>query len=167
MQYSVGVEYSLHCLLYLVGQPAGESLAIKDLARFQGISESYLSKAFTKLSKSGIIRSTPGVKGGYELARNPEDITFWDVIEAIEGPSRLFQCGGILKNIVIYEPQEGESNRDCPCLIKDVMHEAEDRMRDFLKEKTLLELHEAVQNVTTKEYKENLKEWFKNAKKSR
>ena len=167
MQFSIGVEYSLHCLLYLISQPAGESIAGKDLAKFQGISESYLSKAFTKLSKSGIIRSTSGVKGGYELARDPEDISFWDVVEAIEGPSRLFQCTGILKNIIIAEPQEKSLSRECPCLIKDVMHEAEDKMRDYLRGKTLLELHLAVQAITTEEYQNNLRNWFKEAKDSK
>lgn len=74
MQYSVGVEYCLHCLTYLVGQPPGETIALKDLASFQGVSETYLSKAFTKLSKKGIIRSSTGVKGGYELAKKMQMI---------------------------------------------------------------------------------------------
>ncbi|MEF9935374.1 MAG: Rrf2 family transcriptional regulator [Clostridium sp.] len=165
MQFSVGVEYSLHCLLYLVSQPSGESIAIKDLARFQGISESYLSKAFTKLSKAGIIRSTPGVKGGYELAKNPEDISFWDVIVAIEGSSYLFQCTGILRNIIIYEPRD--DSRDCPCLIKNIMHEAEEKMREHLKNQSLSDLYTSVQGVTTKKYQEDLKDWFIKARETR
>ena len=39
MQYSVGVEYALHCLLYMVDSPKGQTIGIKDLAKFQGISE--------------------------------------------------------------------------------------------------------------------------------
>jgi len=27
----------------------------------------------------------PGVNGGYELARIPESITFWNIVEAVEG----------------------------------------------------------------------------------
>ena len=70
MQYSVGVEYAIHCLLYLVDVPMGRSIGIKDLAAYQGVSESYLSKVFTKLKKSGVVKSVPGVNGGYELANN-------------------------------------------------------------------------------------------------
>ncbi|MBW9145217.1 Rrf2 family transcriptional regulator [Clostridium sp. CM028] len=82
MQFSIGVEYALHCLLYMVDIPSGKAVGIKDLAAFQGVSESYLSKVYTKLRKSGIVKSIPGVNGGYELARIPESITFWNIVEA-------------------------------------------------------------------------------------
>ncbi len=146
MQYSVGVEYCLHCLTYLVGQPPGETIALKDLASFQGVSETYLSKAFTKLSKKGIIRSSTGVKGGYELAKNANDINFWDIIEAIEGNSYIFRCHGILRNTAILDISD---DRECPCLIKDIMHEAEDKMRDFLKSKSLMQLYLDTNEVMT------------------
>lgn len=161
MQYSVGVEYCLHCLTYLVGQPPGETIALKDLASFQGISETYLSKAFTKLSKKGIIRSSTGVKGGYELAKDANNISFWDIIEAIEGDSYLFRCNGILRNTAILDiPKE----RECPCLIKDIMHEAEDLMRDFLKAKSLMQLYLETNEVMTEQERRDLEEWFKKTK---
>jgi Predicted transcriptional regulator len=53
MKFSVGVEYALHCLLYMVNLEEGKSVGIRDLATFQGISETYLSKVYAKLSKSG------------------------------------------------------------------------------------------------------------------
>lgn len=91
MKFSVGVEYALHCLLYMVNLEEGKSIGIRDLATFQGISESYLSKVYARLSKSGIIKSVPGVKGGYTLARSADKITFWDVVEAVEGREPFFQ----------------------------------------------------------------------------
>ena len=42
MQFSVGVEYALHCLLYMVDIPSGKSVGIKDLATYQGVAETYL-----------------------------------------------------------------------------------------------------------------------------
>ena len=78
MQFSIGVEYAMHCLLYMVDIPSGKSVGVKELAKYQGVSETYLSKIFTKLRKSGITKSTPGVKGGYELARPADNICFWD-----------------------------------------------------------------------------------------
>ena len=103
MQYSVGVEYAIHCLLYLVDVPMGKSIGIKDLAAYQGVSESYLSKVFTKLKKAGVVKSIPGVNGGYELSRKPEHISFWDVIEAIEGSSPLFQCAEIRRTEILLD----------------------------------------------------------------
>src|SRR6266568_2150847 len=98
LQFSIGVEYALHCLLYMIDIPSGKSVGIKDLATFQGVSETYLSKVYTKLRKAGIVRSIPGVNGGYELARKAEAITFWDIVEAVEGNSPLFQCVEIRQN---------------------------------------------------------------------
>lgn len=67
MHYSVMVEYALHSLVYLVDAPDEKTIGIKDLSEFQGLSETYLSKVFGKLSRAGIVSSTPGVKGGYKL----------------------------------------------------------------------------------------------------
>ena len=161
MQFSIGVEYALHCLLYLVDRPSGSAIAVKNLSFFQGISESYLSKVFTKLKKAGIVVSTPGVTGGYELARDPKNISFWDVVEAIEGSSNLFQCAGILKTMVINTEEEIEKySGDCPCIIKDVMLDAEEQMRKYLREKSLYWLNEEVKKVISKEKSEAIKNWF-------
>lgn len=166
MKFSIGVEYALHCLLYLVDRPSGAAIAVKNLSSFQGISESYLSKVFTKLKKAGIVRSTPGVTGGYELARDPKNISFWDVVEAIEGSSNLFQCEGILKTMVINTDEEIEKySGDCPCIIKDVMLDAEEQMRKYLREKSLYWLNEEVKKVISKEKSEAIKNWFESTPK--
>ena len=34
----------------------------------------------------------PGVKGVYALARSAEEITFWDIVEAVEGSESFLQC---------------------------------------------------------------------------
>ena len=99
--FGVGVEYALHCLLFLIDIPAGANLGIKDIATFQGVSVTYLSKVFARLKKAGLVRSTPGVKGGYELACRAGEITFLDVVEAVEGPLSLFQCREIRQNCIL------------------------------------------------------------------
>ena len=163
LQYSIGVEYALHCLLYMVDMPAGKSVGIKDLAAYQGVSETYLSKVYTKLRKSGIVKSIPGVNGGYELARSVENITFWDIIEAVEGSSPLFQCVEIRQREVLLDKENlPESYTKCPCLIKVVMLEAEDQMRQYLKNKTIAWLHEQVKNKIPEDHSKATIEWFNN-----
>lgn len=165
LQFSIGVEYALHCLLYMVDIPPGKSIGIKDLATYQGVSESYLSKVYTKLRKSGVVKSIPGVNGGYELARTPESITFWDIVEAVEGSSPLFQCAEIRqKELLLDKNNLPDTYTKCPCLIKVVMSEAEDQMRQYLKNKTLAWLHEQVKNKIPKEHSEATIEWFNNPK---
>ncbi len=134
MKFSVGVEYAIHCLLYMVKLEEGKSVGIRDLATFQGISETYLSKVYAKLSKAGIIKSIPGVKGGYALARSEEEITFWDIVEAVEGSESFFQCAEIRQNNILLDKDNlPDTHTKCPCLIKVVMSEAEDEMRKYLR----------------------------------
>ncbi|NMM64335.1 Rrf2 family transcriptional regulator [Clostridium sp. P21] len=167
MKFSVGVEYAIHCLLYMVNTEEGKSIGIRDLATFQGISETYLSKVYAKLSKSGIIKSIPGVKGGYTLASSAEEITFWDIVEAVEGSAPFFQCAEIRQNNILLDKDNlPDTYTKCPCLIKVVMLEAEDEMRKYLNNKTLAWLYDEVYNKKVpKEMKNATIEWFNNSKK--
>jgi len=166
MQYSVGVEYALHCLVYLIDTPSKESVGIKDLAEFQGLSETFLSKVFGKLSKAGIVSSVPGVKGGYRLAKSPEEITFWDVIEAVEGPKPIFQCKNIVQNGILYRDKDCSSceSSNSTCTINLVMLEAEEQMREFLRHKTLAWLDKELNHVLPVKQRTDTREYF--AKKS-
>jgi Rrf2 family protein len=167
MKFSVGVEYALHCLLYMVNLDEGKSVGIRDLATFQGISETYLSKVYAKLSKSGIIKSIPGVKGGYALARSAEEITFWNVVEAVEGSEAFFQCAEIRQNNILLDKDNlPDSHTKCPCLIKVVMSEAENEMRKYLNNKTLAWLYDEVYNKKLpKDVEKSTIEWFNNSRK--
>jgi len=126
VKYSQATNYALHTMLYFVALPVGSTIGVHRLAKLQGLSPTYLSKILTKLVKAGIIASTPGVNGGYRLTRNKADLSFLEVIHAIEGTASLFHCGES-------EDQQG-------CLIQEVMTQAEQQMEDYLKERKLVEL---------------------------
>lgn len=163
MQYSIGVEYALHCLVYLANLPVRQPVGIKDLAEFQGVSESYLSKIFTKLAKDDIVRSTPGVKGGYELARSPAKISFWDVVEAVEGRKPIFQCRNIIEKGILNKEaakDTGPCQEAVPCRINLTMLEAEQVMQQYLQEKTLLWLVETLQKELPQEKLKSTGQWF-------
>lgn len=165
MQFSVGVEYALHCLLYMVDRPAGKSVGIRDLATYQGVSETYLSKIFTKLRKAGLVKSIPGVNGGYELSRAPENISFWHIVEAVEGSSPFFQCVEVRqKEILLDKDNLPDSHTKCPCLIKVVMLEAEEKMRSYLDSKTLAWLHAQVKSKLPAEHSQATIDWFNAAR---
>jgi len=157
MNFSIGVEYALHCLVNMIS--LNRPIGIKDLAEFQGVSESYLSKIFTKLVKSSIVQSTPGVKGGYELTKSPRNISFFDVVVAIEGSQPIFQCKNIIAKAVTNDDLEVNDDT-VPCLINHTMLEAEKQMYDFLKTKTLLWLRETLDETLDQEILERNKKWF-------
>lgn len=164
MQFSIGVEYALHSLLHMVDLPPGNPIGVKELSTFQGISETYLSKVFTKLRKAGIVRSLPGVNGSYELARRADEISFWDIAEAVEGATPIFQCAEIRQNNILVDKNDlPPSFTQCPCLIKTVMLEAEAQMRKYLASKSIAWLSKEVRNKFTKDMNNEIDGWFKNA----
>ncbi len=164
MQFSIGVEYALHSLFYLVELKSGKVIGIKELSSLHGISETYLSKIFTKLRKNGIVRSISGVNGGYELARKPTNISFWDIIESVEGPSYIFQCAEIRQKNIFLEEEMTQEEINCPCLIKVVMLEAEEQMRNYLRTKSLQWLKDQVYKDFSEEKKATIDDWIVNLK---
>ncbi|MDG0810342.1 RrF2 family transcriptional regulator [Cohnella rhizosphaerae] len=161
MQYSIGVEYALHCLVYLIDIPADATIGIKELSAFQGISETYLSKIFGKLTKAGIVSSVPGAKGGYKLAKSPADITFWDVVEAVEGATPIFQCKNIKNNSYICRDEDfAACARVTPCVINLTMLEAEESMRNTLRNKSLIWLNEELDRVLTPKARQETRDFF-------
>ena len=126
MKYSQATNYALHTMMYFVALPPGKTIGVQQLAELQELSPTYLSKILTRLVKAGMIESTPGVHGGYRLTRNREELSFLDVIHAIEGTASLFHCGDS-------EDHQG-------CLIQEMMIQAEQHMEDYLKERKLVEL---------------------------
>ncbi|MDU0205947.1 MULTISPECIES: Rrf2 family transcriptional regulator [Paenibacillus] len=165
MQYSIGVEYGLHCLVYLIDIPPDSTIGIKELSAFQGISETYLSKIFSKLTKAGIVSSVPGVKGGYKLAKSPSDISFWDVVEAVEGKAPIFQCKNIKDNSYLCTKDEevAACTKATPCTINMAMLEAEDSMRNVLRNKSLTWLNEELDRVLTPQSRKQTREYFANS----
>jgi len=137
----------------------GQTTAIRDLTQFKLLTETYLSKTFTKLQKAGIVRSVPGSSGGYELARDPETISFWDIIEAVEGPSHFFRCAEIRRNNVVVEDPSIYSAKN-PCLIKVVIAEGEEQMRNYLRGKTLKWLYDSVSPDFSEGRKLDIAHWF-------
>lgn len=160
MQLSNSVEHALHSLFYMIDLPKNRSISIKKIAEIHNIQDAYLSKIFSKLRKAGIVRSTPGINGGYELAKHPEDISFWDIIEAIEGASSFFQCAEFREKNM-FENDPSVFNKECPCLIKVVMLEAEEAYRNTLRNKSLLWVHDQVRPKFSDQTKKAIDDWAK------
>jgi Rrf2 family protein len=64
----------------------------KDIAKKENISESYLENLLITLKNRGIIYTTRGAKGGYTLARSPQDISLLDIYHALEGSVSPVEC---------------------------------------------------------------------------
>lgn len=138
---STGVEYGLHCLLYLSDPSAGVSDAsAKDLAELQGVPVEYVAKLFTKLSRAGIVAATEGVRGGFRLARPAAEISVLDVVNAIDGNKALFDCREIRANCAVFGEKPPAWATRGVCSIHAVMLDAEKRMTESLAAHSLADL---------------------------
>ena len=95
LQVSRRVDYALRAVIHLASeQDGGRISTIAEIAARERLPRQFLEKIFQQLIRSGLVRSRRGPRGGYELGRPAEDVTFRDVIEAVEGPIALNVCVG-------------------------------------------------------------------------
>ena len=92
MNINQATDYALRAVLYLANKPRGEAVEAHEIALRQVVPMRFLLKIMPSLVKSGIIKSKRGVGGGYYLAKDPKDISFLDVVEAVEGPVTINRC---------------------------------------------------------------------------
>ena len=79
-------------MLALAMQEEGENLSVKTVAEEQGISEKYLEQIIPLLTRSGLIVSVRGAKGGYHLAKSSEDYTVGLILRTVEGSIAPVSC---------------------------------------------------------------------------
>ncbi len=63
----------------------GQWVLSQTIHQCTGVPMPYLRKILFALSKAGLVETKRGYRGGFVLARSPEEITFLDVVEAVEG----------------------------------------------------------------------------------
>lgn len=79
-------------MLYLASQPGGAIVPFREIATRMDVPEDFLAKILKTLVKSKLASSTRGSHGGYALGRPASEISFLDVIEAVEGPVKVNLC---------------------------------------------------------------------------
>ena len=84
LQLSKKVEYGLIALRHMAMKPTGNVVTTKELAKEYDLPYELLAKILQKLARAGVVRSLQGVKGGYTLARRPEELKVASIIRIIE-----------------------------------------------------------------------------------
>jgi len=129
MQFTKAEAYGLFGVLYLAEQPAGKITPLSEISETQDVPEKFLAKIFQSLSKSGIIRSHRGVKGGFSLARPADEISFREVVEIIHGPYFLAKC---------FNVEEICERENCP--VKTLLEKAQGALMDVFEKYTIADL---------------------------
>lgn len=135
MQVSRKIDYALRAVIYLTIRSDRRPCSVAEIAAREGVPKKFLEKIIQDLIHSGLVRSTRGAQGGYTLAREPEVVTFKDVIEAIEGPVSVNVCVGA---------GAGGEGHECTlfphCGMLWVWQEAQKRVMDLFANTTLADV---------------------------
>ncbi len=92
MQITRQADYAVRAVLYLAQLGPGQRAATSQIAQEQKIPPSFLAKIVSQLSVAGILQTSRGARGGVSLARDPDNISILEVVEAIDGPILLNEC---------------------------------------------------------------------------
>jgi Rrf2 family protein len=84
-------EYALRAVVWLASQ-SGPLYSTSAIAAGTRVPPGYLSKVLQALSRSGLVTSHPGRKGGITLSQRPERLTVLDVINAVDPLPQILSC---------------------------------------------------------------------------
>jgi Rrf2 family protein len=84
-------DYAVRCILFLSKEP-DRIVTAGEISQSASIPRSFLAKILQRLSKKGVVKSTQGIAGGFQLAKEPGDTNLLEVIEAIQGPVATNLC---------------------------------------------------------------------------
>lgn len=90
MRLSAKTEYAAIAVLELARNwGSDEPVRIRSIAAAHGVPSRFLVQILLQLKGAGLVTSTRGAAGGYQLAQPPEAITLEDIYRVIEGPEEL------------------------------------------------------------------------------
>jgi Rrf2 family protein len=92
MLFSTKAEYGIRLMVELGKTADSAPVSLSSVADAELLPLSYLEHLVAKLREAGLVSSTRGAHGGYQLARPPEEIEMLDVVQALEGPIAPMEC---------------------------------------------------------------------------
>ena len=125
MHITLESDYAIRIVYCLV--KADRRLDAHTISERSSVSLRFSLKILRKLVASGIVQSFKGAKGGYVLAKKPEDITMREVIETVEGPYRFSRC------LDSEYPCTHGGSCDCPfqCVFDDISQTVREKLEQI------------------------------------
>jgi len=130
MKLSTKGRYATRILLCISRLQGENPVPKKRISEQEGISTDYIEQIIVPLKNAGLVNSVRGLRGGFRLAKTPEEITVYDILAASEGDINLVGCLA-----------EGCSRSDT-CVVQRVWQGASNKLKDYFSEITLRELHD-------------------------
>lgn len=142
MKLSSRSRYGLCAVLDLALEYGKGPLQIKVIASREDISNKYLEQLMTILKTSGLVRSLRGPKGGYMLAKPPNEVKLNEVFTVLEGPLVTVEC--------LQHPQF--CPRCAECITRQVWSDVQDAMLGVLEAINLQDLVDRIRAVDNSDH---------------
>jgi Rrf2 family protein len=131
-------KYALRAMVALASHSADTPVSVTAIARDAKVPRAFLEQIFSELRRRNLVVSHRGKQGGFLLAREPELISFADIIRHIDGPLALAPCA----SRTAYRPcAECVDVETCP--LRPTLLEARDASARVLEHTTLAQAIEA------------------------
>ncbi len=142
MKLSTRTRYGVRALLELAMSGNKSPLQLKIIAQRQDISVKYLEQLMVVLKAAGFVRSIRGSKGGYMLAKAPDQIELIDVFHCLEGTVTTVEC----------VDNKDYCARAEDCAARDLWGKVQKAIEDVLKSMTLQDLVDGTKRNRTLNY---------------
>jgi Rrf2 family protein len=130
MKLSTRTRYGIRAILELAENDGKRPLQLRIIAQRQDISIKYLEQLMSILRSAGFVRSIRGAKGGYMLAKPPNQIKLSDVFDCLEGYVTTVEC--------IEDKKYCERADDC--IARQVWIQVQDAIKNVLQSITVQDL---------------------------
>ena len=125
-------KYGLRALIALAEAPKGRIVQIQEIADRQNVPKKFLELIMLDLKRHGFVFSQRGRGGGYLLARPADQVSFGQVLRAMDGPIAPLPCASVTGYRKCTDCEDERT-----CAIRKVMREVRDAMAAILDRTTL------------------------------
>ncbi|HPD65209.1 MAG TPA: Rrf2 family transcriptional regulator [Bacteroidia bacterium] len=126
INFSEAAYIGLHGMI-LIARSGNELLNVTQIAERMNASRHHVAKVFQRLVKAGMLESTRGPSGGFVLKKDPQEVTFLEVFESIEGKLEESKCLN--------------EHQICPfdkCIMNNIAKKISIEFRDYLSSQKLI-----------------------------
>lgn len=132
MKLTTRSEYGLLALIYLARHEGEGYISIETIAKAQSIPPKFLEQLMLALKRAHFLRSAKGQKGGYQLAKKPNQISLAEVIRLFDGA--LAPTESVSENFYESTPIEKEKR------LSKVFKEIRDHVSNKLEKSTIADV---------------------------
>lgn len=132
LKLSKKADYALIAVRHLATHRNEPSLSASDIAQAYGISAPLLQKVLQRLAKHGLVTARHGSSGGYQLARNPNEISALDIINAVDGPVVITSC----------VTSHGNCDQSLTCTVREPLRRVNESIAHVLRSVTISQMSE-------------------------